>query len=256
VILQEANRAPVEASRKVVVLGQFHTMENFAGAFLKTIEEPPPRTIIVIVADEVPPELVTTASRCVRIDFGPVPDAAVAERLVAEGVDGDRAQEAAAAAGGDLGRARLLATDPALAERREAWRAVPDRLDGTGTRVVELVEDLRLRIDAAQAPLDARHATERAALEEQIERYGLRRGLVTELVTRQKRQVRTLRRQEIVFGLATIAGRYRDALATHPEPAALVDGLAAIQTAAEDLVRNPAEELMLLGLLLELPTLR
>ena len=175
-IIQEVNRAPVEADHKVVVLGQFHTMEQFAGAFLKTIEEPPPRTIIVIVADEIPPELVTTASRCVRIDFGPVPDAAVTERLVAEGVAPDRAQEAAEAASGDLGRARLLATDPDLAARRDAWGAVPDRLDRTGARVIDLVEDLRGRIDAAQAPLDAQHAEEQAALEEQIDRYGLRRG--------------------------------------------------------------------------------
>jgi DNA polymerase-3 subunit delta' len=256
VILQEVNRSPVEADRKLVVLGQFHTMEQFAGAFLKTIEEPPPRTIIVVVADEIPPELVTTASRCVRIDFGRVPDAAVAERLVAEGVTPDRAREAADAASGDLGRARLLATDPDLAARRDAWRAVPDRLDGTGARVVDLVEDLRGRIDAAQAPLDAQHAEEQAALEEQIERYGLRRGLLTELATRHKRQVRTLRRQEIIFGLANLAGRYRDALAEGRDPADLVDGLAAIQTAAEDLVRNPLEELQLLGLFLKLPRLR
>ena len=207
----------------------------------------------MVVADEIPPELVTTASRCVRIDFGPVPDVAVAERLVAEGVAPDRAQEAAEAAAGDLGRARLLATDPDLASRRDAWRAVPDRLDGTGARIVDLVEDLRGRIDAAQAPLDAQHAEEQAALEEQIERYGLRRGLLTELATRHKRQIRTLRRQEVTFGLATLAGRYRDALSEGRDPADLVDGLAAIQAAAEDLVRNPTEELQLLALFLELP---
>ncbi len=255
-ILREANRAPVEADHKLVVLGEFHTMEEHAGALLKTIEEPPPRTVIVVVADEVPPDLVTTASRCVRIEFGPVPDTIVVERLVAEGVDAARAAEAAAAAGGDLARARLLATDDALVSRRDAWAAVPERLDGTGTRVVQLVEDLRARIDVAQAPLDAHHEVERLDLEEEIERYGLRRGLLGELVTRQKRQVRTLRRQELRFGLATVAGRYRDALPTHPEPVALVDGLTAIQAAADDLIRNPTEELWLLGLLLNLPPLR
>lgn len=256
VILQEVNRAPVEAARKLVVLGQFHTMEQFAGAFLKTIEEPPPRTIIVIVADEIPPDLVTTASRCVRIEFGPVPTDALVERLLAEGVRGEKAQAAAVAAGGDLVRARLLATDPELADRREAWRRVPERLDGTGSGVVDLVADLRDRIDAAQSPLDDQHSAEREDLDEQIERYGLRRGLAGELVTRQKRQVRTLRRQEIRFGLATLAGRYRDALPDSPDPAPIVEGLDAIQTAAEDLVRNPGEELLLLGLFLALPRLR
>jgi DNA polymerase-3 subunit delta' len=255
-ILQEVNRAPVEADHKLVVLGQFHTMEQFAGAFLKTIEEPPPRTIIAIVADEIPPDLVTVASRCVRIEFGPVPPDALVERLRAEGVSADTAQEAAEAAGGDLTRARLLATDPELADRRDAWRRVPDRLDGTGSGVVGLVADLRSRIDAAQAPLDAQHAVEREDLDEQIERYGLRKGLAGDLVTRQKRQVRTLRRQEIRFGLATLAGRYRDALADSPDPAPIVAGLAGIQAAAEDLVRNPGEELLLLGLFLALPRLR
>jgi DNA polymerase-3 subunit delta' len=254
-IIQEVNRAPVEADRKVVVIGQFHTMENFAGALLKTIEEPPPRSILVVVADELPPELVTTASRCVRIDFGPVPATAVAERLVAEGVDPAAADEVAQAAGGDLDRARLLATDPALAARRDAWREVPDRLNGTGARVVELVDDLRRRIDDAQAPLDDQQAGEVAALQADIERYGLRKGLLTEQATRHKRQVRTLRRQELRFGLATLAGRYRDALVDHPEPAALADGLDAIQEAAEDLVRFPGEELLLLGLFLRLPPL-
>ncbi len=256
VILQEVNRAPVEADRKLVVLGQFHTMEQFAGAFLKTIEEPPPRTIIVIVADEIPPDLVTTASRCVRIEFGPVPPDALVERLRAEGVPSATAVEAAEAAGGDLARARLLATDPELAERREAWRRAPERLDDTGAGVVALVADLRGRIDAAQAPLDTQQAGEREDLDGQIERYGLRKGLAGELVIRQKRQVRTLRRQEIRFGLATLAGRYRDALVESPEPAPIVEGLAAIQTAAEDLVRNPGEELLLLGLFLALPRLR
>ncbi len=255
VILQEVNRAPVEADRKLVVLGQFHTMEQFAGAFLKTIEEPPPRTIIVIVADEIPPDLVTVASRCVRIDFGPVPVEALVERLLAEGVTAETAQEAADAAGGDITRARLLATDPELADRREAWRRVPERLDGTGAGTVDLVADLRGRIDAAQAPLDDQHAGERADLDEQIERYGLRKGLAGELVTRQKRQVRTLRRQELRFGLAMLAGRYRDALADAVDPAPIVEALAAIQVAAEDLVRNPGEELLLLGLFLALPRL-
>jgi len=118
------------------------------------------------------------------------------------------------------------------------------------------VTDLRARIDAAQAPLDAQHLGEREDLDEQIERYGLRKGLVGELVTRQKRQVRTLRRQELRFGLATLAGRYRDALADSTDPAPIVAGLAAIQVAAEDLVRNPGEELLLLGLFLALPPLR
>ncbi len=255
-ILAEANRSPVEADHKIVVLGQFHTMEGKAGALLKTIEEPPPRTVMVVLADEIPPDLVTTASRCVRVDFGPVPEALLVQRLTAEGVPADRAAEAAAAAGGDLGRARLLATDGALAARRDAWAAVPERLDGSGARVVELVTDLRARIDNAQLPLDQRHAQERADLEEQIERYGLRKGALSELVEAQKREVRSLRRQELRFGLATLAGRYRDALTTAADPAPLAAAVDRIQATAEGQVFNAGEELALLALLGDLPRLR
>jgi DNA polymerase III subunit delta' len=251
-VIREANRAPVEAAHKVLVLTEFHRMEDYAAALLKTIEEPPASTIFVIVADELPPELVTIASRAVRIDFGPVPTAAVVERLLAEGIEPDRAAEAAAAAAGDLARARLLATDDELAARRAAWWAVPEALDGTGATVVRLVNDLRARIDAAQGPVDHRHREERAGLEAEVERYGLRRSVLKEQEEHHKREARRLRTQELRFGLATLAGRYRDELATAPDPTPLAASLQAIQATADDLIRNPTEDLALLGLLLRL----
>ena len=74
---------------------------------LKTIEEPPASTHFVVLADFVPPELVTIASRCVRVDFRAIPDDVLAARLVAEGVDPATAAAAAARRhGGDLDRAR------------------------------------------------------------------------------------------------------------------------------------------------------
>jgi DNA polymerase III subunit delta' len=255
-VIREASRAPVEASRKVIVLSEFHRMEEYAATLLKTIEEPPPTTVFVIIADELPPELVTIASRAVRIEFGPVPTAAVTGQLVAEGVDSARAEAAAAASFGDLGRARLLATDDDLAARREAWWALPQQLDGTGVTLVRLVDDVRSRIDTAQGPVDERQRAEREALEEEVERYGLRKSVLTEQERHHKREARRLRTQELRFGLATLARRYRDELATAPDAAAVVAALAAIQATADDLIRNPSEDLALLGLLLRLPPLR
>ena len=71
----------------MLVLEDFHLIDQFGAILLKYVEEPPASTFFVILAEDVPPELVTIASRSVRIDFGPVPLAAVIERLVAEGVD-------------------------------------------------------------------------------------------------------------------------------------------------------------------------
>ena len=72
-------------------------------------------TFMLPVADHVPVELETIASRCVRIDFRAVARDELVETLVGEGVDRPSAEEAADAAGGRLDRARLLASDPGFA---------------------------------------------------------------------------------------------------------------------------------------------
>ena len=254
-IVTAASRSPVEGTRKVLVLAEFHKVQQAGPALLKTIEEPPASTVFVILADEVPNELVAIASRAVRIDLGPVPQDAVTDRLVAEGVDREVAATTAAAAGGDLHRARLLARDPSLVVRRNSWASIPHRVDGTGHTAAALVDEVIAHIDAAQGPLDDRHELERTTLEGQIEAYGLRGSQLKDLEKRHKREVRRHRTAEIRFGLAVLAGEYRDRLATATDPAPHLDALRAVQDAAEALVRNPNELLLLQALVIGLEPL-
>jgi DNA polymerase III subunit delta' len=254
-IVTAASRSPVEGRRKVLVLDEFHKVQQAGPALLKTIEEPPASTVFVILAEEVPNELVAIASRAVRIDLGPVPQDAVAERLVHEGVDAETAATTAAAAGGDLHRARLLARDASLVVRRDSWASIPHRVDGTGHTAAALVDEVIAHIDAAQGPLDERHEAEREALEEQIDTYGLRPTERKELEKRHKREVRRHRTAEIRFGLAVLAGEYRDRLATAHDPSSHVRALRDVQAAAEALVRNPNELLLLQALVIGLPPL-
>jgi len=251
-IVRTAVRAPVEGQRKVLVLCELHKVSNQAPKLLKIIEEPPPSTVFVIIADDVPPELITIASRAVRIEFHPVPEAVLCERLVADGIDPTAAASAAEAAGGDLERARLLTTDPELAERRAAWHAAPDRLDGTGAAAMTLAGELAALIDGAQGPLDARQAKEVAVMEAQIEQYGQRGSGATQLTAHHKREVRRHRTAELRFGFATLGRRYRDGLVDARNPDDLMVNLAAIQAASEALVRNPTESLLLEDLLFTL----
>ena len=72
-IVKQAALSPAEGDRKVLVLEDFHRIDQFGAILLKYVEEPPPSTFFVILAEDVPPELVTIASRSVRIDLGPVP---------------------------------------------------------------------------------------------------------------------------------------------------------------------------------------
>lgn len=255
-IVRRASRSATEGTRKVLVLDEFHLIApNVAPKLLKTIEEPPAGTFFIVLADEVPADLVTIASRCVRVDFAALSPEIVAERLKTEGIDAERADRAAEVAGGDLDRARLLAADDRLALRLQAWRDLPARLDGTGNRAAEAVADLRAAIDDAEAPLRARHEAEVAEMDERIERYGQRGSGAAELDRRHKREARRLRADELRLGFAALAAVYREELGVAADPTAALAGLAAVQETAEALLYNPNEELLLLALALKLPSL-
>jgi DNA polymerase-3 subunit delta' len=252
-----AMRTPNEGRRKVLTLVDFHLVREAGPTLLKVVEEPPPSTIFVILAEHVPPELVTIASRCVRIDFGRLAAEHLAAALVAEGVDPDVASRVAEAADGRLDRARLLASDPDFEVRRRAWQSLPTRLDGTGASVSLLAAELvQLLSSAGVGPLEARHAEERAALEARIERSGERGAGRRQLVERHRRELRRLRTDELRYGLALLAGTYRDALASNVKDAAgCLRSVDALQAASEAIVRNPSELLFLQALLLRLAPL-
>lgn len=247
--------SPVEGRRKVLVLVDFHLVERAAPALLKTIEEPPPTTVFVILAEHVPPELVTIASRCARIDLSPVPAERLAEALVAEGMPPDVAAEVATASGGRPDRARLLASDPGFAARRSAWRDVPSRLDGTGAAAAVLADELLAGLETVLDPLRARHAAEQAELAERARLYGERPGERKELDARHKREERRARTDELRFGLSTLATAYRDQLLPGREPSAGVAAVAAVSAANEALAHNPNVVLLLQGLLVRLTRL-
>ncbi|MGH9112433.1 MAG: ATP-binding protein [Acidimicrobiales bacterium] len=258
-MVRHATLAPVEGERKVVVaLGCEEIEDEAAGYLLKIVEEPPASTVFALLATEVLPELVTIASRCARVELGPLAATSIAARLVTEGVSADRAEVAAAAAAGDLERARTLATDDRLALRHQAWREAPRRLDGTGYRAAEVVAELQSMIAEALGPLQERQAAEAAAVEQQIERFGLRGAGKREVETRHKREVRRFRAAELRFGLATLAAAYRDTLAaegTDVAAAALVDAASRIDEAGVALTRYPNETLLLQALMARLPPL-
>ena len=176
---------------------------------------------------------------------------------MSEGVDPDSATEAAVASGGNIDRARVLAADPDLAARRRTFAEVPSRLDGTGTRVMAVVDDLLGRIDAAAAPLAERHADEVDAMDERIKQYGERGSGKKSLEDRHKRELRRHRTDELLAGLTVIAGTYRDALVSGrvARPDAAADAVRHIHEAMETLERNPNEPLLLQSLLWSSPVL-
>ena len=255
-IIQAGLRSPVEGDRKVIVVKGVDAIEEAAvGKLLKVIEEPPASTVFVLLAEVVPPGLITIASRCVRVEFGPVSPQEITRALQARGVDPARAEAAAIASGGDVGRAELLAGDNSLVLRAQMWGEVPSRLDGTGSTVVSLVNELRAGMDGAQEALETRHAEELAALEARVEQTGERGSGRSHLVARHKREIRRQRSDELRFGLSILARKYRDRLLAGADPAAEA-AVDLIQQAAKNMNRNPNETLQLQALLIGLSEAR
>ena len=112
-----------EGRRRFVVIDPADAMNPQAqNALLKTLEEPPADTTLVLVASGPDALLPTIRSRCLRIGFGPIPDAIVVSRLLEAGRSPEEARLASALSGGSLGRA--LSLEPAeLDALHEAVRA-------------------------------------------------------------------------------------------------------------------------------------
>ena len=268
-VTRTAFMSPVEGNRKVVILHDFHLVRDSGPALLKTIEEPPPTTVFVILAEYLPPELVTIASRCVQVDFAPLSPGAVLSALVAGGVDPDRAAQLAEAAGGRLDRARLLAGDPEFELRRRAWHVIPARLDGSGATAAAVADELVALLDSSVAPLKERQARQLQELGERNARTaevtggrgGKGRGRasktalnagVSDLEERHKREVRRQRTDELRAGLATLSAAYRERLAAAPDARRRADAMEAVRRidlTSASLAFNPGELLALQALL-------
>ncbi len=262
-VIRLASLKPVEGARKVLVLDEFHLVaDTAAGKLLKTIEEPPGGTVVVVLADDVPDELVTIASRCVQVAFPALAPSVVTDVLIADGLEPLAAEQIASAAHGDLDRARLLASDERAAVRLAAWAAVPGRLDGRGATVAEVVAELRAAIDDSAGPLERQQAVEVEAVTERIERYGQRGSGAKVLEERHRRQLRRLRADELRMGLGEMAHVYRRVVVGDAPADLAIDvdhavaALDRIWAAVDALIRNPSEELFLQALLLDLSPAR
>ena len=112
-VIAAAPLRPFEGSRRVFVIEAAEAMaEESQNALLKTLEEPPAYAHIVLISSEPAGLLETVRSRCQPVAFAPLPPEAVRRRLGAElpGASEEALVALAELAGGDLGRARMLAT--------------------------------------------------------------------------------------------------------------------------------------------------
>jgi len=125
---------PVEGSRHVAVLeGMERATVGAANALLKTLEEPPPSVLLILLTEEADALLPTIVSRCQVLPLRPLPRATVEQALRERwGVEPDRAALLARLSGGRLGWAVRAVQDPSLLESRAARLEALQRLLAAG----------------------------------------------------------------------------------------------------------------------------
>lgn len=134
-VVRGATRTPMEATRRVFVIERVETMsEAVANSMLKTLEEPAQYVHFILLTSQPERVLPTIYSRCQSVRFDAIPPAAIAEQLVADGIDPLRAASCAALSGGDVELARTLASEDGDAMRSEAGRIVGCALRGVSGR--------------------------------------------------------------------------------------------------------------------------
>lgn len=137
---REATLKPYEGRGKVFVLDQAETMtEQAQHALLKTLEEPPQATFLILIAPEASALLPPIASRCSQIRFAPLPEGTIATRLREQGCEEGEATLLASLAGGSLGRAQELRKSPLA----DVWDLVGQAFalpPGRSVSILELTE--------------------------------------------------------------------------------------------------------------------
>ena len=98
---------PLEANRKVYILTDIDRMNDYAeNALLKTLEEPPASSVLILLTSNIKALLPTTRSRCQILQFHLIPTQQLAEILVDRfSVAPEQATTLAIASGGAIGKA-------------------------------------------------------------------------------------------------------------------------------------------------------
>jgi DNA polymerase III subunit delta' len=113
-LIRELALASMEGAWRIAIVEDAERMnEDAQNALLKLLEEPPPRTVLVLCAGEEEALLPTVRSRCTKVRLGAVPGREIAAMLEDENLaDAFGAAGLARLSRGRPGLARALATSP------------------------------------------------------------------------------------------------------------------------------------------------
>jgi DNA polymerase III subunit delta' len=219
--VRQAALSPAGSRWQVMIVEDADRLhERAADALLKSIEEPPPRTVWLLCAPTVEDVAPTIRSRCRPLVLRTPPIADVAAHLVErDGVSESVAIFAARASQGHIGRARALALDETARNRRREVLRVPSQLSDLGscmTAAANLVDAAAEDAQPRSRALDDREAADLDLAYGAGTRGVKPSGLAAahkELDRNQKQRARRFVRDSIDRSLLDLASFYRDVVA-------------------------------------------
>lgn len=127
-LVGQIESSPFEARARFFVIDDAHLMnESAANALLKSLEEPPATSHVVLVSASPQNLLPTIRSRCQTLRCGPIASGLLERRLVeAHGLAPDEARLRVALAGGSLRAALAFDSDEFRERREEALRLLEE----------------------------------------------------------------------------------------------------------------------------------
>ena len=280
-LLARVSWAPSVAQWRVVVMEDADRLtESAANSLLKAIEEPGQRTVWLLCAPTLHDILPTIRSRCRHLQLRTPSNVEVANYLENKnGVAPKMAEFAARVSQGHIGRARHLALDEAIRNRRSTIMRLPLQLTniaGAFTAAQSLVDLANEEADSISEKLDELEQEELAAA---WGKGATGRGIASggakalkELEKEQKSRSTRIVRDTLDNALLDLATFYRDALfvlegqelinqdlaneikkfAENTSPEKTVKKLGFILSAREDLTRNGAPLLTMEALMCQL----
>jgi DNA polymerase-3 subunit delta' len=220
-LVRRSALAPVGRRWQVMVVEDADRLtEQACNALLKAIEEPTDRTVWMLCAPTIEDVLPTIRSRSRLVSLTTPTPSDVADFLVrVDGVEAGPAAYASRASQGHIGRARALARDGDVRDRRTSVVSIPARLTSLAAcmgAATELTETAKVEAAAITDALDARERRDLAEAYGVVERGRRPREYAPHLAALERNQKTRAKRRHLDVvdrSLMDLVSVYRDAVA-------------------------------------------
>ncbi|HLS04261.1 MAG TPA: DNA polymerase III subunit delta' [Actinomycetales bacterium] len=217
-----AARSPGEGNWRIIIIEDADRMpERTSNVLLKSIEEPPARTVWILCAPSPQDVVVTIRSRCRTLTLKTPAAEEIADLLVRrDNLPHAAALEAARASQHHIGLARRLAGDAQARERRANVLRLAGELRGVGDAVLAAADLVEISANEAKAMTEERDASEKESLlrtlgaEEGTRLPPALRTQMRQLEEDQKRRATRAQRDVLDRMMTDLLSLYRDVLLT------------------------------------------